>query len=285
VVGYDSSVRRRWLAGELRQLRTRAGLTAEDAAKQLGWSGSKLIRIELHRSRVKPADLDRLLDLYQVSEPQRGLLAAIAQGSRGRNWWETYSMPKWLTNYIAQEAEAVSVLDRAMEFIPGLLQTADYSRAVLQLAPTTRIPPGQIERMVEVRMHRQERLAGDKPLRLVVVADEAVLLRRFGTPAVMRAQLQQLIEVSHWPNVTLRVMPLAADHPVGFGGFQILEFDTDGPALNDVVWLEHLNLLQLYEDESETYQYRLAFDQIVAASLDPDPSRDLIARIASGHRP
>jgi transcriptional regulator with XRE-family HTH domain len=278
----DGVGRRRRLAGELRRLRTHAGLTVEDAAERLGWSGSKLSRIETHRIGVKPADLDRILDLYQISEPHRGRLAALAQGSGGRGWWEPYAgtLPEDVTTFIALETEAAASLDWSTEVMPGLLQTADYARAVLRVVPATLLPPGQIERMTEVRMRRQERLDGDQPLQLTVVVEESVLLRRTGTPAVMHGQLKQLIEASYRPSVTLRVLPLNAEHPAIFGSFVIMEFDAgDGPALGDVVCVEQLTGMQLYEDEPVTYRYRLSFEQLAAAALDPGSSRDLIARI------
>jgi transcriptional regulator with XRE-family HTH domain len=278
----DGVGRRRRLAGELRRLRIHTGQTVEDAAERLGWSGSKLSRIETHRIGVKPADLDRLLDLYQVGEPLRGRLAALAQGSGGRAWWEAYAgtLPEDVTTFIALEAEAVAQMDCATEVVPGLLQTADYARAVLRLVPATLVPPGQIERMVEMRMRTQELLDGNQPVRLTVVADEAVLLRQIGSPAVMRGQLKQLIETSYRANVTLRVLPLNAEHLAIFGGFVIMEFDaSDGPALGDVVGLEQLNGLHLYDDEAVTYRYRLSFEQIAAAALDPAQSRQLIAEI------
>jgi transcriptional regulator with XRE-family HTH domain len=262
------------------------GLTVEDAAERLGWSGSKLSRIETHRIGVKPADLDRLLDLYQISEPQRGRLAALAQGSGGRGWWEAYAdtLPEDVTTFIALEAEAVAQMDWSTEVMPGLLQTADYARAVLRLVPATLVPPGQIERMVEMRMRRQELLDSDQPVQLTVVADEAVLLRRIGTPAVMRGQLKQLIETSYRPSVTLRVLSLNAERPVSFGTFVIMEFDaSDGPALGDVVCLEQLTGMQLYDDESVTYRYRLSFEQVAAAALDPASTRQLIARTIRDH--
>jgi transcriptional regulator with XRE-family HTH domain len=278
----DGVGRRRRLAGELRRLRTHTGLTVEDAAERLGWSGSKLSRIETHRIGVKPADLALLLDLYQVGEPHRGRLAALAQGSGGRGWWEPYAgtLHEDVTTFIALETEAVAQLDWSMEVMPGLLQTADYARAVLRLVPAALVPPGQIERMVEVRMRRQELLDSDQPVQLTAVADEAVLLRRFGVPAVMRGQLKQLIEASYRPSVTLRVLPLNGEHRASFGDFVIMEFGAgDGPALGDVVCLEQLDGMHLYEDESVTYRYRLTFEQVAAAALDPAPSRELIARI------
>lgn len=284
----DSVVRRRRLASELRRLRMHAGLTADEVAEKLGWSASKVSRIETHRIQVKPADLSQLLDLYQVSDAHREQFATLAQWTRRKGWWQAYtdSLPEELTTFIALEDEAVAVMERAMDAIPGLLQTSDYARAVLQVVPASVVPPRQLERAVEVRIRRQERLVGDEPLRLAVVADEAVLLRRFGTPEVMRAQLEHLIQASRQPSVTLRVLPLAAAHPVGFGHFQIMEFEAfggDQPAISDVVSVEQLSGMQMLDDETVAYLHRLSFDQAAAASLEPEPSREMIARIIRDH--
>ncbi len=277
------TVRRLRLAAELRRLRTLAGLTADDVATALGWSGSKVSRIELHRTGVKPGDLDQLLDVYQVSEPHRRQLQALAQGPEGRGWWEAYAgtIGEEFATLIALEAEAVAELYWSAELVAGLLQTYGYAKAVLNahFGLTARVPPGELERHLEVRMRRQELLSRDEPLRLSAVLDESVLLRRFGTPEVMREQLRHLIEMSAMPNVTLRVLPLDGRHPISTGAFTLLEFGADhGRALNDIVFLELLSRSGMYEDESEAYDHRLAFDELADAALDPDESVALIGR-------
>jgi transcriptional regulator with XRE-family HTH domain len=278
---------RRRLATELRRLRERAGLTGDEVADQLGWSGSKISRIELNRTEVKSADLTRLLDLYGVGGMQRSDLMALAMARRTRGWWESYSdviQPDY-ASYIELEAEAEVAHCWSTQLVHGLLQTEGYARAVMEShdrwLPIT--PPGTIRRLVEVRLTRQRRVTGDCSLALTVVLDESALLRRMGDAAVMREQLDYLQEVSRLSNVTIRVLPLAGDHPIGTGSFILLVF----PSLQgidpgtDIVYLEQLTRNEVYVDEeTEAFAYRRAFDQLVADSLDPERSRELIARVA-----
>jgi transcriptional regulator with XRE-family HTH domain len=278
---------RRRLAAELRRLRELANLTGDEVAEQLGWSGSKVSRIELNRTEVKSGDLAKLLDLYGVAGSHRTDLLALARAPRSRGWWEAYSgaISAEYAAYIELEAEAESALCWSAQLVHGLLQTEEYALAViaadLSWMPTT--PPGTIRQLVEVRLARQ-RAVTSGGLALSVVLDESVLLRKMGTAEVMRAQLEHLVSVSRMPNVTVRVLPLAGSHPVGTGPFILLVFPpvlgTGPPA--DAVYVEQLTRSEVYADEeAEAYEYRLAFDQLAADSLDPEQSRELIARVAS----
>jgi transcriptional regulator with XRE-family HTH domain len=276
---------RRRLAAELRRLRDLAGMTGDEVAEQLGWSGSKVSRIELNRTEVKAADLAKLLDLYEISGTQRDDLLTLAKARRTRGWWEKYSdivRPDYAF-YIELEAEADKALCWSTMLVHGLLQTEEYARAAIQShlewLPVT--PAARVRRTIEVRMIRQRRVtAGD--IRLTVVLDESVLLRRIADNTIMREQLRHLASMSELSNVTLHVLPLAGLHPIATGSFILLSFPPvleSGPA-SDVAYVEQLTRNEVYaDDEAEIYEYRLAFEQLVAQSLDAGRSRELIARV------
>jgi transcriptional regulator with XRE-family HTH domain len=277
------TVRRRRLAAEVRRLRERAGLTEEEVAERLDWSSSKLSRIELHRTGLKPHDLARLLELYQVSEAHREELLELAREPRRRGWWEAYSddaLPEEYAAFIGLEAEAESESGWSPDIVYGLLQTEDYARALICAHMGSSISPGDIERRVETRMVRQHVVTRDEPFTLSVVLDESALLRLFGTQSVMRQQMERLVEASQLPNVNLRVLPLTGPHPVGTGEFVILKFaPAHGTRLHDVVYIEQLTRSALYvEDEVDTREYSLAFDRLIAQALDPAKSRELITK-------
>ena len=280
-----TSVGGRRLAAELRRLRERVGLTGEEASERLGWSGSKLSRIELHRIGVKQADLRKLLALYGVAESYRDELLALARESkqRGVAGRAAASFPQVATLVYA-EAEAESVWTWEPQVIPGLLQTPDYARAVrrpwLGMFPG---PPSETDRWVEARMQRQHVLNRDPPLLLSFVIDESALRRSFGGRAVMCQQLTHLAETSELPNVQVRIYPLSGDHPLLVtGAFTYMQFPQvhDVP-LDDIVSVEHLEGIYDLEGEDETYRYRVAFEYLVGHALDPARSRSLISATIS----
>jgi transcriptional regulator with XRE-family HTH domain len=278
-----TSVGGRRLAAELRRLRERAGLTGEEVSQQLGWSGSKLSRIELHRIGVKQADLRKLLALYGVDESYRDELLALARESKQRGLPQKAAASFPVATYVFAEAEAESVWNWEPQIVPGLLQTPEYARAVRELWHRMfRSPPAEIDRWVEVRLLRQQVLKRDPPLQFSVVMDESVLRRRFGDDTVMRRQLEHLLEVAELPNVEVQVCPLDQDRPsLPIGAFSYMQFPQvhDVP-LHDIVSVENLEGNYDLEDENETFKYRVAFEYLVAESLDPAASRALIASTA-----
>lgn len=282
------TVRRRRLAAELRRLR--GPRTGGTVAKALGWSPAKISRYELGQSSFPLDEVEKLLDYYEVSEPSRGQLLALAAEANRRGWWEEYSdvlAPEYM-EFIGLEAEADTMAHWQVGVVPGLLQTEDYARELnvgYQSAIPT--PPGILERLVQVRMIRQELLTRDPPLRLSVVIDEAVLLRKIGGASLMNAQLRHLIGASDLPNVELRVMPLSnRGTSLVADSFTILSF---GPLpagaagkLADVVSTESVTSELYVEGETGTYNYRLVFQGLLNASLSPAESRNLVGRIADG---
>lgn len=275
-----TSVGGRRLAAELRRLRERAGLTGEQASKRLGWSGSKLSRIELHRIGVKVADLREILALYGVDDSYRDELLALAREVRQKGLPEraAASFPQ-VAPYASAETEAGSVWNWEPQLIPGLLQTPDYARAVMQLWLTMFPgPQKEADRRVEARLLRQQVLTRDPPLQLSVVMDETVLRRQFGDRAVMRQQLEHLLEAAELPNVEIRVYLMNQDPPsLPIGAFSYMQFPQvhDVP-LHDIVSVENLDGNYDLEDENETFRYRVAFQHLVKWALDPDQSRVLV---------
>ena len=279
------SVRRRRLAAELRRLRERAGFTGEDVAERLGWSTSKLSRIETSKSGIKQADLQLLLDLYRVGEAHRSELLALARESAKAAPMDDAALASFPVGYAAfvdAEAAAVERWDWEPQVVPGLLQTEDYARGVMRgWYEMFNLPPSDLELRVEARIARQHVLSRDQPLDLSVVLDESVIRRRFSSTSAMREQFDRLVESSHMPNVHINVLPLDADHPIGTGAFSYMRFAQEFDILfPDIVYVERLNGDYSIEDAAETNKYRVTFEQLRRRALGQAESRALIGDIA-----
>lgn len=280
----SATVRNRRLAAELRRLRESGDLTGDDVAERLGWSASKVSRLENARQAPRFADVRRLLDLYGVEGVYREQLLQLARDAVRRGWWEAFSdaLPEQYASYIGLEIEAEEIWQWETQVIPGLLQTEAYAQSVEERSDTTEvIPPSRVDARVEARLARQSVLIREKPLQLSVVLDEALLLRRYGTPAVMADQLRRLHELSGLPNLSLQVLPLEGPHPIATGSFTLLQFPlVGGIKFHDVVYIEHLNGCSYLEEETETYRHRLSFERLRAEALGPAESAERISRIA-----
>lgn len=276
------TVRRRMLGSELRRIREGLNLKADEVASRLGWHPSKVSRLETGRYGVRGTEVGKLLDVYEVADPEtREALSTLAREDKRRVWWQPYSdvISQRYASFISFEAEAVSVRNFEASLIPGLLQTADYARALIrQLRPEA--SPDVVSALVDVRLARQNAtLQREDPLKLWAIVDEAVLRRVVGSRAVMAKQLQQLVTRSKEPHVTLQVVPFEAGaHPGVLGSFVVLEF----PVRNDldVVYTETLTSSLYLERDEDVSTYNQAFDRLRAAALDVVPSRRLIAQIA-----
>ena len=281
------TVRRRRLAAELRRIRESKGKSGDAVAAALKWSPSKISRYELARTGLKPGEVERLLDYYEITGPRRTLLLSLAEDAARKGWWEEHAdvLSAGYRQFIGLEHEAGSMAIWHVEVVAGLLQTEAYARHIIsgytQVEP---IAPGMVERLVRVRMQRQQVLARDPGPQLSAVLDESILKRRVGDERVMYEQLQRLLHEADRPNVTLRILPLDAQHAVFGESFVIFRFGSDNDAmLQDVVSAEHLKDDFSVEDERETYLHRLAFQILVGESLDPAASRALIAETAESH--
>jgi hypothetical protein len=247
-------------------------------ARSLGWSESKLSRIETARTGISDPDLDRLLTAYGAPPDERTRLRDLARRGRGRVWWTPYrsSLPAPYDEYVALEAEAEVMSEWETQIVPGLLQTDEYARAVIEVGADIG-DPETIQRRLALRMARQAVLVRDPPPRLSVVLDEAVLHREVGGPAVQARQLQRLYEAGRRPGVDLLVLPFSAGaHPALSESFMILDF-ADGTR-SPVVHSEGLTggLFHLKSDDVQIY--REAFEDLRRRSLGVQESRALIAR-------
>ena len=282
----SSSVRRRRLAIEIRKLREVAipSRKVSEVAKALGWSPAKVSRYELGRTGLKPDEVEKLLNFYGVDEPQRGHLLALAREAAQKGWWENFAdaISEDYQAFIGLETEATSIAQWQVEVLPGLLQTADYTRQIIQGYQRVKpIPPGVVDRRVQIRKTRQEVLTKDEPLDFSVVIDESVLLRKIGDTLVMHDQLVHMVEIAELPNVTLRVLPLRNDSSLVASSFTIFRFGPEGETiLHDVVCTENLRTEFYLEGEGETFEYWLGYNGLAEASLDPEESRQLILRTA-----
>ena len=281
------TVRRRRLAAELREIRESKGKSGESVAAALKWSPSKISRYERARTGLRPREVARLLDYYQITGARRALLLELAEDAAQKGWWEEFadSLSEDYRQFIGLEHEANSIAIWHVDVVTGLLQTENYARHIIssysRVEPVT---PGMIGRMVRVRMQRQQVLNRDE-LELSVVLDESVLKRRVGNDAVMYEQLQRLAQEADRPNLTLRILPLDAQHLVFGESFVIFGFGADDDAvLQDVVSTEHLKSGFSLEGERETYLHRIAFRMLAEASLDPAASRELILETAESQR-
>ncbi|MCO5973446.1 helix-turn-helix domain-containing protein [Actinoallomurus soli] len=271
-----SLVLRRRLAGELRALRLKAGMSQEDVATHLEVSSNKIVRIENAQSSVSISDLRQLLALFRVDAQTAEQLLDLGRNARKRGgWWSSYRdlLPG---PYIQLEAEATLVRNYQPSKVPGLLQTPDYARAVVRASSLT-VPAEEVERRIAVRLKRQERLQGDNPLELHALLDEAVLHRQAGGAEVMRSQLERLIEAAELPNVSLRVLPYDAGlYPAAGNPFVILTFA--GSVDPDVVLCENRVGERYFHDADEVAGFHADFRQMIEDSLDETTSVTLIKK-------
>jgi len=280
------TVRRRRLAAELRGIRESKGKSGDTVAAALKWSPSKISRYERARTGLRPREVERLLDYYEITGPRRALLLGLAEDAAQKGWWEEFtdSLSEDYKQFIGLEHEATSMAIWHVDVVTGLLQTEDYARHIIgSYSRVEPVAPGMIGRLVRVRMRRQQVLDRDG-LQLSVVLDESVLKRRIGDEAVMYDQLQRLVKEADRPNLTLQVLPLDAQHVVFGESFVIFGFGQDADAmLQDVVSTEHLRSGFTLEGERDTYLHRIAFQMLSEAALDPVASRKLILETAAAY--
>lgn len=271
---------RRQLGAELRRLR--ADRTVADVAAEVGWSESKLSRIETAHTGIRPKDLDLLLEAYSVAEDVRVRIRALAGQSRQRAWWEAYGdvLPTAYETYIGFEAEATGIFTYEAQIVPGLLQTAEYASAVIQADGVYEEDEVHSQR-VAVRMARQAVLTREPPPKLSVILDEAVLRRQVGGPDVMRRQLSSLAEANDRKMITVQVLPFAVGaHRALAGSFVILEFtgDSDHP----LVYSEGMTGGVFRSRPEELRSYWMSFEALRAAALNPRQSAAFINAAAHG---
>jgi transcriptional regulator with XRE-family HTH domain len=275
------TVRRRRLGTELRKLRESNVYKLEEVAARLGVAPSTLSRIETGKAPTKSAYLSQMLDMYGVTDPQqRQVLVDMAREGHRKGWWAAYDdvLPSGFDIYVGLEAETAAVRGYEVSVVPGLLQTADYARAVLR-EMFARHTTEQIERLVDLRIKRQQRFDDDPPIELWAVLDEAVIRRPVGGSSVMRNQLEHLLAAADRPGVTVQVLPFGCGAHAGHGGpFSILEFPNRSDS--EVAYVESVVGIIYLEKDRDVRARAEAFDRLRAAALAPAASTDLIARAA-----
>jgi transcriptional regulator with XRE-family HTH domain len=274
-----STVRRILLGSQLRRLREGRGISREDAGYSIRASESKISRMELGRVSFKERDVADLLTLYGVTEEaDRAPLLDLVREANEPGWWQHLSgvLPTWFQPYMGLEEAAALIRTYEIQFIPGLLQTEDYARAVIMQGNP--VSTGAVERLVSARMNRQRVLTRPDAPRVWVVVDEAALRRPIGGSKVMRAQLEHLITLIGRPNFTLQVVPFnVGGHAAEGGAFSILRFSE--PDLPDVVYLEYLTGATYLDRQEDVDCYSAVMSQLALDSAPPDDTIKMINRI------
>jgi transcriptional regulator with XRE-family HTH domain len=267
------------LGSTLRRLREQAGVDRETAGNAIRASVAKISRVELGRVGFKIRDVADLLTLYGVTDPvRRDEFLDLARRANEPGWWHRYAdlLPSWFETYLGLEQAASVIRTFELQFVPGLLQTPDYARAVTRLAHTR---PEEIERRVELRMHRQQLLDQPGAPVLWAVVDESALCRSVSSDKdVLRAQLDHLMEMNERPNISLQIVPLSqGGHAAAGGSFTILRFAQ--PDLPDVVYLEQLTSALYLDKHSDTDHYAMVMDRLVAKLEPPLHAASILHRL------
>jgi transcriptional regulator with XRE-family HTH domain len=273
------TVRRRELGALLRALRNQNGLTVDQVAERLLCSPSKVSRMETGHGAATPRDIRDLCDLYAVTEGERERMMRLAHESKQQGWWHSHDLD--FGTYVGLEEDATATRCYQSTIVPGVLQTADYARAVHEVV-LPRLLPDRIEELVEVRMIRQRRLTQDNPPRFTAVLDEAALHRMVGGHRVMAAQLDKILEMSAMPNIAVQILPYQLGaHPAMESNFIIVELPLPTPG---VVFVEGL-IGSLYLERSDDLdRYHTVFEQLQAIALNPKDTIDLIASLARSYK-
>ncbi|MET7981370.1 MULTISPECIES: helix-turn-helix transcriptional regulator [unclassified Streptomyces] len=275
----NPTVRRRRLGQELRRLRELKGMTAEEVAERLLVSQSKISRLENGRRSISQRDVRDLCGVYEVEDHRIvDSLMQMAKDSRQQGWWHSFGDIPYSV-YIGLETDAASLRVYDPQVVPGLLQTRQYAEALIAGAlPET--APADIDKRVQVRMKRQERIsAPDNPLRLWTVLDESALRRAVGNRSLMREQLEHLVEQSQLPHVTVQVIPFdMGAHPGLNGQYAILEFPD--AADSSVVYIEGVTSDLYLEKANDVQKYSVMYEHLRAQALNVEQSRQFIADIA-----
>jgi transcriptional regulator with XRE-family HTH domain len=278
--GGGPTVQRMLVGAKLRRLRTDLGLSREEAAEAIRASEWKIHRLENGQVGFKERDLVDLLARYQVTDPDEiAELLAMAREANTPGWWQRYTdvLPQWFRTYVDLESAAALIRTYEGQLVPGLLQTDDYMRAVIQGAHLDESAE-EVGRRVRLRMARQTLLTGEHPPRLWAVVDEAALRRPVGGREVMRGQVERLIEAAKLPNVTIQVLGFdSGAHPAMVGSFSVLRFPDQ--ELPDVVYLEHLTSASYLNKPEEVDRYLHVMESICVRAAPPERTVELLGRI------
>ncbi|WP_246083765.1 helix-turn-helix domain-containing protein [Nonomuraea diastatica] len=269
------------LGTQLRRLRMEKGISREDAGYSIRASHAKISRLELGQVSFKQRDVADLLTLYGVTDPaEREPLLALAEQANAPGWWHKYGdlLPSWFEVYIGLEGAASSIRTYENQFVPGLLQTPAYARAVIELAHE-KAARSELDRRVALRMARQGRL--DSGLTLWAVIDEAVVRRTLGGTETMREQVAFLLDITAERNVTVQIMPFdRGGHAAAGGSFSILRFPER--ELPDVVYMEQLTSALYLDKPADSDHYMEVMDRLSIQAEEPKATRRFLERLISG---
>ncbi len=266
------------LGAQLRRLREARGLSTEEAGFEIRGSHSKISRMELGRVGFKERDVADLLTMYGISDPEeREQFLAMVRRANEPGWWRRFTdvIPSWFQEFVGLEESASRIHTYELQFVPGLLQTEDYVRAVLTRGRPDYAPP-DTEKRIHLRMQRQALITGPNPPRYWAVVDESVLHRPIGGRRVLREQLKFLLEQSKQPHVTIQVVPNQLSGYAAEGPFQLLRFAE--PELPDVVYIEHLGGAVMLDGIEEIEIFSRALDRLTVDAETPDRSRQILAK-------
>lgn len=284
------SVVRRWkLAASLKELRERAELRQEQAVEQLKrgagrWSRSKLSRIENREHSVKPREVEQLLDAFGVTDASvREELLQLANDSREQGWWLSFSneLPKGVLPLVSIEGGLVGLRDFQNQLVHGLLQTADYARAVMNSVYPGEFSPAELERRIAARMARQQVLTRESPPRMHFILDQTILDRGVGRPSVMRDQLRKLLDMTENPDITIQILPNTGGSPGLEGPFSILSLPEPVP---DIGYTEGPAGSLYIEDREHVRACTLRFGALTKLALSRADSIDAISKAMEGHQ-
>ncbi len=274
------TVRRRIVGAQLRRLRESSGVTRQQAGEAIKAAEAKIGRIELGRVGLDQNSVIELLTLYGIhDEAERDALLELVREANRPGWLQAYSsaVPAWFRPYVDLEEAAQVIRTYEVQFIPGLLQTADYARSVIARG-MSRPPAKEVERRVELRLRRQQILTAANPTRLWAVIDEGALRRPIGGPDVSRAQLRALLDAARLEHITVQVMPFrVGGHAGEAGAFTILRFPE--PELHDIAYLEQLTGAMYLEKDDDMDHYSAAMERLCVQSASPEESVDLISKM------
>jgi len=277
--GGSPTVLRIMLGGQLRQLRESRGITRETAGYEIRSSESKISRLELGRVGFKERDVADLLTLYGVVDAaERATVLDLVSRANSPGWWHRYGdiLPSWFHAYLGLEASAAVIRTYEVKFVPGLLETEDYARAVVLLRHP-RAAPAEIEHRVRLRVERRQRVLGGSGggPQIWAVVDEAALRRPVGGAGVMQAQLKSLIDATTNARIRLQVIPFRSGGYAAAGGpFTVLRFRDQ--ELPDMVYIELLTSALYLDKREETTDYVLMMDQLAVAAEPPARTVEII---------
>jgi hypothetical protein len=267
------------LGRRLRDLREARGLKREEAARPLRVASATIRRMETAEVALKIPYVQMLLELYEVPEREIEAFVALAEDANLPGWWQRFHdvLPDWFSLYVSLEGAASMIRAYEPHFVPGLLQTEAYARAVFDAGTVGRSRPEEVDRHIDLRMARQSLLDREDSPHLWVVMDETVLRRPPGGPEVLRGQLDRLLEAVRRPNVTLQIAEFASGpHPGTFGPFTLFRFPVR--ELPDMVYSEYVTGALYLDARDEVGMHLEVLDHLVAQAAGAARTVEILER-------